>query len=288
MLYFFYKLNVKEREHMKTRNAFLAIAAVFAVCLAFYGCDGDGGGVAGAESGTNPGYSSNSGSGFTPGKNNGSSNSVQSGQGSGSGSVVSCYVELGDDGSAACSEVPTSYRTTDQFKETCNAQNIEGVSKATFGTGCPAGGKKCDQGGGIVAYYYGAAAEANSCLDEYTGVDYDSYDNGGSSYDGGSYTGEYSYDPDDDVNIRSGSNATITGSVYSCKAVSSGHSYCGEISQSSSEVNDFRAGCNEERGTLGTGCPASSKKCQFDELLIYFYDTADMAMSCEELYETDW
>jgi hypothetical protein len=58
--------------------------------------------------------------------------------------------------------------TTDQFKETCNAQNIEGFSKATFGTGCPAGGKKCNQGGGIVAYYYGAAAEVNSCLDEYS------------------------------------------------------------------------------------------------------------------------
>lgn len=313
MLYFIYEPEIKERERMKTRNAFLAIAAVSAVCLAFYGCDGDGGGVAGAESGTNPGYSSNSGSGFTPGKNNGSSNSVQSGQGSGSGSVVSCYVELpGGDGSASCSEVPTSYKTTDKFKETCEAQNVTGYSKATFGSGCPAGGKKCDQGGGIVAFYYGAAAEVNSCLDEYTDDDYgsssdygsgsdygysgdggsSSYDDGGSSsYDSGTYyDGDYVL-PDDyygGLDIQSGSNATISGNVYSCKAVSSGHSYCGEISQSSSEVNDFRAGCNEERGTLGTGCPASSKKCQFDELLIYFYDSGDITKSCEELYEVDW
>ena len=203
---------------------------------------------------------------------------------------------------------PTRLRTSSRKP----AQNVTGYSKATFGSGCPAGGKKCDQGGGIVAFYYGAAAEVNSCLDEYTDDDYgsssdygsgsdygysgdggsSSYDDGGSSsYDSGTYyDGDYVL-PDDyygGLDIQSGSNATITGSVYSCKAVSSGHSYCGEISQSSSEVNDFRAGCNEERGTLGTGCPASSKKCQFDELLIYFYDTADMAMSCEELYETDW
>lgn len=271
---------------MKTRNAFLAIAAVSAVCLAFYGCDGDGGGVAGAESGTNPGYSSNSGSGFTPGKNNGSSNSVQSGQGSGSGSVVSCYVELpGGDGSASCSEVPTSYKTTDKFKETCEAQNVTGYSKATFGSGCPAGGKKCDQGGGIVAFYYGAAAEVNSCLDEYTDDGYDSYDyGGGSSYDGG----YGSYDDDYNVDIQSGSNATISGSVYSCKATSSGHTYCGEISQSSSEVTEFQQGCNEEKGTFGTGCPTSTKKCKFDELLIYFYDSGDITKSCEELYEVDW
>ncbi len=119
---------------MKTRKALLAIAVVTAVSFAFYGCDD----------------STSSGS-----------------DGTGSGSVVSCYVELpGGDGSASCSEVPTYYKTTDKFKETCDAQNIEGVSKATFGSGCPAGGKKCDQGGGIVAYYYGAAAEVNSCLDE--------------------------------------------------------------------------------------------------------------------------
>lgn len=125
---------------MKTRKALLAIAVVTAVCFAFYGCDDS------ASSG---------------------SDETGSGSGSGSGSVVSCYVELpGGNGSASCSEVPTSYRTTDKFKETCEAQNIEGVSKATFGSGCPAGGKKCDQGGGIVAYYYGAAAEVNSCLGE--------------------------------------------------------------------------------------------------------------------------
>lgn len=308
---------------MKTRKAFLAIVVGSAVCLGVYGCDGDGGGVAGAESGTNPGYSSNSNSGFIPGNGNGSGYSSQSGKnsgngsgnvsGSGSGSVVSCYVELpGGDGSASCSEVPTSYKTTDKFKETCEAQNVTGYSKATFGSGCPAGGKKCDQGGGIVAFYYGAAAEVNSCLDEYTDDDYgsssnygsgsdygysgdggsSSYDDGGSSsYDSGTYyDGDYVL-PDDyygGLDIQSGSNATISGNVYSCKAVSSGHSYCGEISQTSSEVNDFMMGCNEEGGTLGTGCPTSSKKCLFDELLLYFYDSVDMAKSCEQLYEEEW
>ena len=122
---------------MKTRKALLAIAVVTAAGFAFYGCDD----------------SSSAGSGGSGG--------------SGSGSVVSCYVELpGGEGSASCSEVPTSYPTTDKFRETCESQNVEGVSKATIGSGCPAGGKKCDQGGGIFAYYYGAAAEANSCPNE--------------------------------------------------------------------------------------------------------------------------
>ena len=117
---------------MKTRKALLALAVVTAASFAFYGCDD----------------SSSAG-------------------GSGSGSVVSCYVELpGGDGSASCSEVPTSYSSIDRFKTTCESQNVEGVSKATVGSGCPSGGKKCDQGGGIFAYYYGAAAEVNTCLDE--------------------------------------------------------------------------------------------------------------------------
>ena len=123
---------------MKTRKVLLAVAVVTAASFAFYGCD-----------------------------DSASSGADGTGPGSGSGSVVSCYVELpGGDGSASCSEVPTSYKTTDRFKETCEAQNVEGVSKATVGSGCPAGGKKCNQGGGIFAYYYGAAAEVNSCLDE--------------------------------------------------------------------------------------------------------------------------
>ena len=113
---------------MKTRKALLAIAVVTAVSFAFYGCDD----------------SSSAGSG-----------------GSGSGSVVSCYVEMpGGDGSASCSEVPASYSSTDKFRETCESQN------ATIGSGCPSGGKKCDQGGGIFAYYYGEAAEVNACLNE--------------------------------------------------------------------------------------------------------------------------
>jgi hypothetical protein len=178
------------------------------------------------------------------------------------------------------------------FKETCQAQNVEGFAKATVGTGCPSGGKKCDQGGGIVAYYYGPAAEVNSCLDEYDDDDYGYGDDGGSSsYDGGTYyDGDYTV-PDDyygSSTIQSGSDATISGSVYSCEATSSGHSYCGEISQSSSGVNDFMIGCNEEGGTLGTGCPTSSKKCLFDELLLYFYDSVDKAKSCEQLYEEEW
>lgn len=285
---------------MKTRKTLLAIAVASAVSLAFYGCDGSApSGADGTESGTGNGsiYTPGSGNGSGGGSGNGSGlgngSGKNSGSGSGSGSVVSCYVELpGGNGSASCSEVPTSYKTTDQFKETCNAQNIEGFSKATFGTGCPAGGKKCDQGGGIVAFYYGAAAEVNSCLDEYTDDDYSYSDNGGSSsYDGGSYyDGDFSI-PDDyygSPQIQSGSNATISGSVYSCKITSSGHSYCGEISQSSSEVSDFQIGCSEGNGTLGTGCSASSKKCQFDGVLLYFYDSADMAKSCEQLYEEDW
>ena len=282
---------------MKTRKTLLAIAVSSAVSLAFYGCDGSApSGADGTESGTGNG----NGSIYTPGSGNGSGggsgngSGKNSGSGSGSGSVVSCYVELpGGDGSASCSEVPTYYKTTDQFKETCNAQNIEGISKATFGTGCPAGGKKCDQGGGIVAYYYGPAAEVNSCLDEYDDDDYGYGDDGGSSsYDGGSYyDGDYSI-PDDyygSPQIQSGSNATISGSVYSCNMNSSGRSYCGEVSQSSSVVLEFQIGCSGGGGTLGTtGCTASSKKCQFDDVLLYFYDSADMAKSCEQLYEEDW
>ena len=264
---------------MKTRKVFLAIAVASAVSLAFYGCDGSGpSGADGTESNTDNGSGSGSGSGNGSGSGSGSGNGSGnvsangSGSGSGSGSVVSCYLEMpGGDGSASCSEVPTSYMTTDQFKETCNAQNIEGFSKATFGTGCPAGGKKCNQGGGIVAYYYGAAAEVNSCLDEY------SDDNSGSA------DSDYS-----SPKIKSGSEATISGSVYSCKTVSSGHSYCGEISQLSSDVTDFQLDCSEENGTWGTGCPSSSKKCLFYDLLIYFYDSADMAKSCEQLYEEEW
>ncbi|MBR6124961.1 hypothetical protein IKQ19_15430 [Candidatus Saccharibacteria bacterium] len=276
---------------MKTRKSLLAIAAVSAVCLAFYGCDGS------APSGADGTESAFGGSSSSAGIGNGSGKISSSGKtsnsGSKSGSVVSCYVELpGGDGSASCSEVPTSYKTIDLFKETCQAQNVEGFAKATVGTGCPSGGKKCDQGGGIVAYYYGPAAEVNSCLDEYDDDDYGYGDDGGSSsYDGGTYyDGDYTV-PDDyygSPQIQSGSDATISGSVYSCEATSSGHSYCGEISQSSSGVNDFMIGCNEEGGTLGTGCPTSSKKCLFDELLLYFYDSVDKAKSCEQLYEEEW
>ena len=255
---------------MKTRKALLAIAVASAVSLAFYGCDGSApSGADGTETGTDNGSSSGNGSG----KNSGS--------GSGSGSVVSCNVEyLGGDGSGACSEVPTSYKSINQFKQTCEAQNVEGVSKATYGSGCPSGGKKCNQGGGIVAYYYGAAAEVNSCLDEYTDDDY-----GSSSYNGGSS----SYDDDDDSSeILSGSDATISGSVISCKVTSYGHSYCAEISQSSSDAAEFKSGCSGANGTLGTSCSSSSKKCLFDGVLLYFYDSGDMAMSCEQLYEEDW
>ena len=257
---------------MKTRKSFLAIAAVSAVCLAFYGCDGS------APSGADGTESAFGGSSSSAGIGNGSGKISSSGKtsnsGSKSGSVVSCYVELpGGDGSASCSEVPTSYKTIDLFKETCQAQNVEGFAKATVGTGCPSGGKKCDQGGGIVAFYYGAAAEVNSCLDEYSSDDYGSYvDNYGSSC------------------VQSGSDAKIAGDVYSCMASSSGHSYCGEISQSSSDddVADFKFSCSEEGGALGTGCPSTTKKCLIYDLLIYFYDSADIAKSCEELYEEEW
>ena len=268
---------------MNTRKSFLAISAVSAVCLAFYGCDGSApSGADGTESAFG-GSSSSGGSGFGSGKI--SSSGKTSNSGSKSGSVISCYVELGNDGSAACSEVPTSYLALDQFKETCNAQNMPGLSSTTLGSGCPSGGKKCDQGGGIMAYYYGAAAEVNSCLDEYSSDDYSSYNGSYDDDDYGSYVDNYG-----SSGVLSGSDAKITGSVYSCMASSSGHSYCGEISQSSSDddVADFKFSCSEEGGALGTGCPTTTKKCLFYDLLIYFYDSADIAKSCEELYEEEW
>lgn len=168
----------------------------------------------------------------------------------GSGNIISCDVKSDIAGASTetCTEIQESSPAASVFKQTCESQNIAGVSTATIGSGCPATQGKCTIGE-QTTYYYGEAAKYVQCAETTS--------------------------PE--------STTPVANNVFSCQVKNTNTNICSEISQNSASATTFQAGCNMQKGSFGTGCPVSTKKCQSGEEVLYFYDTSDLLKSCDEL-----